>query len=1197
MADRFPLIVNAISKKIEEIVSGDNLELTGNGLVISGDTGAGKYLTSDGNSVFWGDPGNVYLTQSQTLTNKTLETCVISGTDNTLTNIPNSSLLNSGITINGSTVNLGSSIVTPDTNTTYSISLADGAIASEKIIRLSAGGSGTGSDDVTLIAGSNMTINRSGDELTFISSYVDTDTVTTIAAATGGTAQSGNITIAATGASTVSQDSSTKTITVNSTDTDTITRLRATTGSAYNSGDVTFLASGSATVSQGASAGSGDPTITYNSVDTITRVKGGTTGSFQSGDITIVGGTNSTIDQTGTTLTVNSTDTNTVTRVATGSNSVQSGDFVFTSTGATSIAQSTVGGVTTINISSVNTDTGASITASGGLLFTSSDISLKNNPNLVSNTVMKWDGGNTQLANSIITDDGSTVTIGGDLLVTGTQTVLEVSTLIVEDNIVELRKGNSLPGADGGIQINRTTDSSGNVTSYQRIEWSESAGTWRFNDGSVQKEIINSSDTQTLVNKTLTSPIMTGPTLGAATATSINGLEITPCASSVLTFTDAKTLEVKRDLVFTSDNNLAAITTNFRSGGNVAYTSDTLAVFNSTTSTQLRALINGTTGTDKLVFSNNPQIEAGFITASPSLTIFNTAATDITMFGAATTVTIGASTGITNVNHDLHAKKDVEIGVDATGSGGGVTDGDLLVHGIANFDKNDIQIRGTTGDPLSIGRGGGSVNTNTRVGAGSLDNNSSGFANTAFGYRALLAVNSGASNTGVGHRALNQTGNGQKNVAVGSDSMRLNTSGQKNVAYGTKSLENNLAGVGNVCIGHYAGWGVTGTGNVLIGAADDENSTNATHTPDDPSGDRQLVIGSGSGSWIKGDSNFAITVPNNFTVEGNTVLQGQLTVNGTLTSINSNIIQIDDKNLELAAVVNTTFEAVTLDSSNIITAINPTANLIPGMEVVSTTGGISVPVGTLVVSINSNQATLSSSVSGTGTATFIASGPSDTSANGGGVIVKGTTNHSILYDNRTSKFFNCTDNFELAFGKSYYINNQLAVSTTTLGSTIVNSSLTSVGVLIGATGEPALEVDGAAILGGRVLEKLFGNFSSNFTLAGNTLTISAAAANTIVGNTSSNTAINEWAFTTADPDGNTLLNSQSLTLTLIIDASTASSYGDACSVDGSSVSNGVEWSGGSPPIATSNTDILTFVIVKDSSGVTRVFGQGNTDFS
>ena len=60
MADRFPLIVNAVSKKIEELVAGDNLELTGNGIVISGDSGAGKYLTSDGTTVSWGTPGDVY---------------------------------------------------------------------------------------------------------------------------------------------------------------------------------------------------------------------------------------------------------------------------------------------------------------------------------------------------------------------------------------------------------------------------------------------------------------------------------------------------------------------------------------------------------------------------------------------------------------------------------------------------------------------------------------------------------------------------------------------------------------------------------------------------------------------------------------------------------------------------------------------------------------------------------------------------------------------------------------------------------------------------------------------------------------------------------------------------------------------------------------------------------------------------------
>ena len=172
------------------------------------------------------------------------------------------------------------------------------------------------------------------------------------------------------------------------------------------------------------------------------------------------------------------------------------------------------------------------------------------------------------------------------------------------------------------------------------------------------------------------------------------------------------------------------------------------------------------------------------------------------------------------------------------------------------------------------------------------------------------------------------------------------------------------------------------------------------------------------------------------------------------------------------------------------------------------------------------------------------------------------------------------------------------LSGTTLGDGVVNSSLTSVGVLVGATGQPALETDGAHVLGGRVIEKTFSSMATGFSLSSNTLSVVTAAANTICGETTTaNQAINVWAFNTADPDGNVIANGQSLTITLIIDSSTASTYGDDCTVDGNNIPTGVRWSGGSPPIATSNTDILTFLIVKDSAGVIRVYGQGNTDFS
>ena len=114
------------------------------------------------------------------------------------------------------------------------------------------------------------------------------------------------------------------------------------------------------------------------------------------------------------------------------------------------------------------------------------------------------------------------------------QTILNTSILQVEDNIIELRKGNNLVGFNGGIQVNRTTDATGVVTSYQQLQWFESGGYWRSYDGSLENRFVTENETQVLTNKTLTNPTFTTPTLGAASATSVNGLEIASTASAVL---------------------------------------------------------------------------------------------------------------------------------------------------------------------------------------------------------------------------------------------------------------------------------------------------------------------------------------------------------------------------------------------------------------------------------------------------------------------------------------------------------------------------------------------------------------------------------------------------------------------------------------------------------------------------------------
>jgi len=1212
MADRFPLIVNETSRKIEEMLSGDNLDLTGNGIAISGSTGTtGQYLKSDGGTVAWDNPGDVYLTQTQTLTNKTLETSIISGAVNTLTNIPNSALSNSTISVNGQPISLGGTVTTPDTNTTYTVEAVDGGQATQKIIRLS--GSDSTSDDIILAVGTPNTvpvgsqpleleITRVDDTITILGTVVDTNTVTTLQSGTGGTAVSGAVTIAAGNFTSVSQLGNV--ITITGQDTDTITRLRGGSGQTFAYGDFTILPGSQVTVTQAPNGTTGLPEITIGSFDTITRVKGGGSGTLTSGDITITGGSggNVTVSQSGSTINIDSENDDTITKIASGSQTLASGNFIFKQAGATTITQSTLpNGDIEIEIDSLNSDTGAGLGAGTGLTLSNSDFSLKNGNNLIDNRVPIWDGANGQFVNGSITDDGSQVTIDGDLVVLGTNTILETSTLQVEDNLVELRKGNSLVGSDAGIQINRTTTSTGQISSFIRWEWYEAGAYWRSYDGSVTNRMVTENEQQTLTNKILDGATLVGPALGDATATTLNGMSITSTSGSTYTLANLKTFTVNNTMTLNATDGASI---NFDSGGGtgakVAYNTYNLGEFAVTSSAQLASKISDKSGSGKLLFDTNPVVVDGIITQSTSFDLVNTAATGINFGGGATQIEIGSTSGTTSINHNLEVDGNTTIG---TSDGGD----SLLINANPNFENHDITIRGTSATPIYIGRGGGEVASNTRLGYAALGANQSGSQNTAVGHSVLINNVSGAANTGLGYRALRDNDGGDNNIAIGKDACLLNDSGEGNVAIGVSALENNQGSDYNVCIGHFAGHAVTGTGNVLIGPASTEDSLSATYSPPSAGGDNQLVIGSGTSAWVRGDAQFNVTLPQDLRVNGDTTIDGDLVVTGTRVELTTSTLTVDDKNIELASVSNLTITADVTNGQTNITNITPTVGIIVGMAISSPGGAI--PSGTIISAFDAanGTATLSNAVtSGVGNETFIVSGPVDSAADGGGIIIKGTPvlqggtgDKTFLYDHsRTKKYFVSSENFELANGKEFAIGNQLALSSTTLGSTVVNSSLTSLGVLVGATGQPALETDGAVVLGGRVIEEVFSSMTSEFANSGGTVTITTAAANTICGKTTANnTAINTWAFTTADPDGNTLQNGQSVTVTLIIDASAASTYGDGCTVDGTSVPTGVRWSGGSPPIATSNTDILTFLIVKDSAGNLRVYGQGNTDFS
>ena len=101
-----------------------------------------------------------------------------------------------------------------------------------------------------------------------------------------------------------------------------------------------------------------------------------------------------------------------------------------------------------------------------------------------------------------------------------------------------------------------------------------------------------------------TSPTLTTPVLGVATATSLNGLTVT-ASTGTLTVTNLKTLAVSNSLTLTGTDSSSV---NFGAGGVVAYQSDTLAAFAATTSAELAGIMSNETGSGLLVFGTSPTL-------------------------------------------------------------------------------------------------------------------------------------------------------------------------------------------------------------------------------------------------------------------------------------------------------------------------------------------------------------------------------------------------------------------------------------------------------------------------------------------------------------------------------------------------------------------------------------------------------------
>jgi Chaperone of endosialidase len=107
---------------------------------------------------------------------------------------------------------------------------------------------------------------------------------------------------------------------------------------------------------------------------------------------------------------------------------------------------------------------------------------------------------------------------------------------------------------------------------------------------------------------------------------------------------------------------------------------------------------------------------------------------------------------------------------------------------------------------------------NTANGAFALFTNTTGNSNTASGESALFSNSTGFNNTAIGYNALLSNTTAGDNTAIGTTALFSNTGGEFNIAIGSQALRDNVTGDSNTAVGDSAGFNITGSGNVCIGA-------------------------------------------------------------------------------------------------------------------------------------------------------------------------------------------------------------------------------------------------------------------------------------------------------------------------------------------------------------------------------------------
>ena len=388
----------------------------------------------------------------------------------------------------------------------------------------------------------------------------------------------------------------------------------------------------------------------------------------------------------------------------------------------------------------------------------------------------------------------------------------------------------------------------------------------------------------------------------------------------------------------------------------------------------------------------------------------------------------------------------------------------------------DIIVANASGG-LTIGKGKGSILSNTAIGTYSLSNNSTGNNNTVVGYVAGAANTEGHDNTLLGYYAGNAITTGIVNTIVGSNSGKKIIDGNSNTLMGENLGTSITSGSFNSFLGTELGNSIIdGSYNTIIGYSSGVGIT---------SGNYNNIIGNNSGTGITtlssntivgNSSGTSITIGSNNTILGNLITGSGLTNNIVLADGKGNIglqVKVNTNSTALGngaitntsnqmmfgniAVTNNIFQGnlsvptltgtallTSISTDNIVT-IDATGNLHKSTTQLSAmylplSAGPSYP---LTGSLNGTSAKFSSDITVNGVTVGIGAGTSQYNTSIGYTALSantvGASNIAIGYE---SLLHNTTGNMNTAVGYGSLRNNVSGINNTTLGNASLFSNTT-----------------------------------------------------------------------------------------------------------------------------------------------------------